>query len=991
MKCGLLDYQRILELWVPLTQMRRLGLFLPSLAFLLLNAQQAGSYGFRNCIQTMGDPGNFKCMHRFLNSISSAVDDLPGNTTVVNVSHNSIQSLPYGSFRHLPKLRILQLSFNKIQSIEGGAFENLMALETLNLSSNRLINVSRDVFHGLAGLTYLLLHNNQLKTIRPDTFGPLQNLCKLELQFNLLGNFDEVLQGLQNLTRLGHLDLCNNHLASLKSVGRLPESLSALLLCNNSLSGMDVEGRGFLRNVKTLDLSYNNISSASSFHTVSLRNLSTLKLMGNGIDIFQLLNVSDLRPPSLDYSGLRLRNHSQLQRVCQQLRESHNFPLNLRMQSNGLRKLSKNVFSDCPPLQLLDLSRNRLKTVGCVRELLNGTQLQTLIVEHNLLNKLRSCSSNNTILPELRNISFRFNRILLVSSRAFVYAPNLDRLHLNINNIAYLDRRALQGLHKLWELRLDNNLLTDLYYLSFDNLTNLRTLNLRNNHISVLFPLIFHSLGKLRILDLGGNNIRRLTSRWLEGLRSLSNLYLDGNRIGYIRSNDFTPIQSTLKVLDLKGNQITYISMQQHNAPPFSNLSKVYDLKLQAQQPYGLKIIPPKLFQGLMSLRNLYLSENKILSISPDAFDDLRKLRYLTLADSSNGMGNLPPGIFKNLRQLTSLNLENAGIRTLTLEVFGSLSRLHFLQLGKNEMQTINSSVLENLTSLRYLDLRKCPLACTCDNIWFQEWLKNDRVQVVYLYNYTCNSGQNSSYIYSFDTRVCYQDVGKYLFLITFPILLLQMILPLLYQHTYWHLKYHLYILRAWVNNRWRRDEGKQYKFDAFVSYNSTDEKWVLEHLVPSLEGGEAPIFRLCLHHRDFHPGKYIIDNIVDSIHNSRHTICIISRKYLQSEWCSMEIQLASYRLFDELKDVLIPIFLEDIPKKELSVYHRMRKVMLKKTYISWPMDPEAQKLFWAKLRFALKGGHSDEEEVTHWFDKEGKPLLESTSKMEKVDFAPRH
>ncbi|XP_015272102.1 PREDICTED: toll-like receptor 13 [Gekko japonicus] len=987
----LLDYRRILELWIPLMQMRRPGLLLPFLAFALLNTQQASSYGFRNCIQTMEDPGNFKCMHRFLDSISSAVGDLPHNTTVVNASHNSIQSLPYGSFLHLPKLQILQLSCNKIQSIEGGAFENLMALETLNLSSNRLINVSQDMFRGLACLTYLLLNNNQLKTIGPDTFGPLQNLWKLELQFNVLENFDEVLQGLQNLTRLEHLDLCNNNLASLKSIGRLPESLFTLLLCNNSLSRMDVEESRFLRNVKTLDLSYNNISNASSFDTVRLCNLSTLKLMGNGIDVFQLLNVSDLRAPSLDYSGLRLHTFSQLQRVCQKLRK-YNVSLNLRMQSNSLRNLSSNVFSDCPPIQLLDLSRNRLRTVGCVGELFNKTvpKLQTLTVEHNLLNRLRSCH-NKIVLQELRDISFRFNRILLVSSRAFDYAPNLDRLHLNINNIAYLDRRALQGLHKLRELRLDNNLLTDLYYLSFDNLNNLRTLNLRNNRISVLFPLIFHSLGKLRILDLGGNNIRRFTNRSLEGLRSLSNLYLDGNRIEYIHSNDFIAVQSTLRVLDLKGNQITYISMQQHNAPPFSNLSKVYDLKLQAQQPYGLKIIPPKLFQGLTSLRNLYLSENKILSISPDAFDDLRKLRYLTLADSSNGMGNLPPGIFKNLRRLTSLNLENAGIRTLTLEVFGNLSRLHFLQLGKNEMQTINSSVLEHLTSLRCLDLRKCPLACTCDNIWFQEWLKNDRVQVVYLYNYTCNSGQNSSYIYSFDTRVCYQDVGKYLFLITFPILVLHMILPLLYQHTYWHLKYHLYILRAWVNNRWRRDEGKRYKFDAFVSYNSTDEKWVLEHLVPTLEGGEAPVFRLCLHHRDFHPGKYIIDNIVDSIHNSRHTICIISRKYLQSEWCSMEIQLASYRLFDELKDVLIPIFLEDIPKKELSVYHRMRKVMLKKTYISWPVDPEAQKLFWAKLRFALKGSHSDEEEVTHWFDKEGKPLLESPSKTEKVDFAPRH
>ncbi|XP_077192814.1 uncharacterized protein LOC143837169 isoform X2 [Paroedura picta] len=964
--------------------MRRLGLLLPSLAFVLFNTQQASSYGFRNCIQIMGDPGNFKCMQRFLTSISSAVGDLPSNTTVVNASHNSIWSLPYGSFLHLPELRILQLSYNKIQNIEGGAFDNLMALEMLNLSFNCLVNVSKEVFSGLAGLTHLVLYNNHLKTIQPGTFDPLQSLWKLHLQFNLLESFDGVLLGLQNLTRLRNLNLCNNRLVSLRSEGWLPKSLSTLLLCNNSLRWMDVKGHGFLKNVKKLDLSYNKISNSSSFAAVSLRKLSTLKLMGNIIDVFQLLNVSDLRPSSLDYSGLHLHNFSQLERMCQHLRKS-NFPLNLHLQSNSLRNLNDSTFSTCPPIRQLDLSRNHLKEVGCVGELFNRSvpnQLQTLTVKHNLLNRLRDCHGKTT-LQELRNISFSFNRILSVSPYAFGYAPNLERLHLNINNIAYLDKRALKGLSKLRELRLDNNLLTDLYNLSFDQLTNLRTLNLRNNRISVLFPQIFHSLGMLHILDLGGNNIRRLSNRSLEGLRNLSNLYLDGNHIEHINSNVFIPVQNTLKVLDLKSNKIMYISMKQHNTPPFSFLSKVYDLKLQAQQPFGLKLIPPKLFKGLTSLRNLYLSGNKILSIAPDAFDDLKQLQYLTLADSSNGMGNLPPGVFKNLRNLTSLDLENVGIHTLTLEVFGNLSRLRFLQLGKNDLQTINSSVLENLTSLSYLDLRKCLLACTCDNIWFQEWLNNDRVQVVYLYNYTCNSGQNSSYVYSFDTRVCYQDVGKYLFMITFPILLLHILLPLLYQHTYWHLKYHLYILRAWVNSRWRREEGKHYKFDAFVSYNSTDEKWVLEHLVPSLEGGEAPVFRLCLHHRDFHPGKYIIDNIVDSIHNSRHTICVISRKYLQSEWCSMEIQLASYRLFDELKDVLIPVFLEDIPKKELSVYHRMRKVMLKKTYISWPSDPEAQKLFWAKLRLAMKGSYSEEGEVTHSFGKEGKPLLESTSKME--------
>lgn len=35
------------------------------------------------------------------------------------------------------------------------------------------------------------------------------------------------------------------------------------------------------------------------------------------------------------------------------------------------------------------------------------------------------------------------------------------------------------------------------------------------------------------------------------------------------------------------------------------------------------------------------------------------------------------------------------------------------------------------------------------------------------------------------------------------------------------------------------------------------------------------------------------MENITDAIYGSRKTICVISRRYLESEWCSREIQVA--------------------------------------------------------------------------------------------------
>lgn len=62
-----------------------------------------------------------------------------------------------------------------------------------------------------------------------------------------------------------------------------------------------------------------------------------------------------------------------------------------------------------------------------------------------------------------------------------------------------------------------------------------------------------------------------------------------------------------------------------------------------------------------------------------------------------------------------------------------------------------------------------------------------------------------------------------------------------------------------------------------------------------------------------------------------------------------------SFRLFDEQKDVLILVFLEDIPTSQMSPYYRMRKMLKRKTYLSWPRAEEHPELFWEKLRQALK------------------------------------
>lgn len=53
--------------------------------------------------------------------------------------------------------------------------------------------------------------------------------------------------------------------------------------------------------------------------------------------------------------------------------------------------------------------------------------------------------------------------------------------------------------------------------------------------------------------------------------------------------------------------------------------------------------------------------------------------------------------------------------------------------------------------------------------------------------------------------------------------------------------------------------------------------------------------WRTCLKAAVVFIGKPIVENITEAIYGSWKTICVISRHYLQSEWCSKEIQMARW------------------------------------------------------------------------------------------------
>ncbi|XP_017271082.1 toll-like receptor 21 [Kryptolebias marmoratus] len=940
------------------------------LMFAVVGVQLVGGYSFHNCIaEPHSNRKSFSCKCRRDEHVSAIVNDLPRSVVNLTIIFNPLRRIPNNSFVHLPNLQNLRLDQNQLSDFDSLAFRNLHQLKYLNLSFNHFSELRASLFEDLHNLTDLSLANNKLKKFPEGIFFGVHNLNTLLLRNNCLINFSEIVKSVSHLKKLKTLDLCSNNLTSLHhSNVSLPQSLSMLFLCRNNLHTLGCK-LSFLKFVNLLDLSNNLRLHTKAFQGVDLSSLRSLRLKSTKVKIAKFLNISNINAGSVDFSGTGLKTPSHIMELCKILKTRLKRIKHVRLHYNGIKNLTNVKLSHCPKITgFLDLSFNGLKSIECLHFLYNQAGITKFIVEHNHLSSLPYCKKQKMFpFKSLDELNYRYNRIQSVGAWAFIQTPNIRILKLNINTIALLHPKAFLGLKQLELLRLDNNLLTDLYQETFKENVNLKILHLRNNRISVIFKGTFCNLKNLNTLDLGGNKITHFQQSGLDGLKSLSKLYLDGNNLKQIDSSFYYAFQDTLTVLDLASNQIRFF--KEKSISPFAKLRKLTDLKLNGQRNYGLTVLPHTLFRGLHSLNSLYLTHNNIVHLPPDAFDDLTGLRFLTLDNCCAGVTQLEPGIFKNLRNLTTLILENMGLQNFSKEVFGNLTQLRVLQMNRNVMQSIPVDALESLPKLNYLDLRNIPLSCTCQNKFLQNYTVNSpNVQVVYLYNLICQQDKRLKF-HNFDTKVCYIDLGKYMFFSTAAAVFLFTLIPLLYVKLYWKIKYSYYVFRSWFSDHWSRlrEKEENCKYDAFISYNFSDEEWVMNELLPNLEGNGS-FFKLCLHHRDFELGRNIVDNIVSAVYSSRKTICVLSRNFLRSEWCSLEIQLASYRLFDEHRDVLLLVVLEPISERQLSSYHRMRKVMLKKTYLQWPgsdcSNPlQAQELFWNKLRRAMKAGSKLERE----------------------------
>ncbi|XP_026794334.2 toll-like receptor 22 [Pangasianodon hypophthalmus] len=894
---------------------------------------------------------------------------IPSKVRYLDISFNTISNIRAGEFEDLWNLRYLNLSDSNISWIQDGTAEHFPNLINLNLANNKLNTVSRGLLYGLANLQVLRLDGNIIQSIDKYAFNTLLNLKVLNLTKNNLQQIANV-QPVLSSPRLEELFIGSNNFSVFNSydLSRMSLSLKKISFSYNPLTKFQITENIF-PNLDYLDISYCgqnrailwNITDKAFLNSVEALNLTAVRIPAENIAAV-LQNVSWASLFKLRFSELNwTKVKTLLQYACLPgLRV-------LRLQRNGISNLTADMLGPCSNLTEMDFGDNEISHISApiFKEL---TQLRVL---HLQINKLTAVNNSFLNLPMLEFIDLSRNRINKLTCSDFANLTQLNTLYLYSNKISTIPSCAFKDLNNLEILRLGSNKLLKIGTVFENALPSLKVLQVTFNKLSTLSKESFKGLSNLRTLDLGDNQISEIEAKTFSGMPELTDLLLSSNRITCktIRDPEVFSGISKLKTLELYSNVISYIN-DTLQRPPFIHLSSLKILSIHSQRR-GFGKMPSNLLQGLTSLQMFYAGSMNLNYLHPDMFKSTPKLWFLDLSKNAFADdASITTDVFHPIPWLTKLIISRAQIHSLNFLLHANLSRLSVLKASENLLDIINQTLIRSLPHLKYLDLKKNTFTCDCNNAFFIDWaLQSNYTQVIYLNGYTCSYplSLRGKSILEINTEWCNVDVDFVLFVCSSVVVTLTLLVSFIYHFLRWQVLYAYYLFAAFLYDSKRKQMHQQHRFnyDAFISYNAQDEPWVVNELLPNLEGEQG--WRLCLHHRDFEPGRAIIDNIMDGIYSSRKTICLITHNYLRSTWCSKEIQMANFRLFEEQKDVLILIFLEDIPTHQLSPYYRMRKLVKKKTYLKWPKYGEDRRIFWQKLRMALETKEGPEEE---------KPLL---------------
>ncbi|KAK4253334.1 hypothetical protein QN277_010656 [Acacia crassicarpa] len=690
--------------------------------------------------------GNFSNLTRLHLSYCGLSGSFPQNIfllktlTFIDISYNTGLSGSFPNFTLNGSLQTLVVSRTNFSGGLPATISNLRNLSTLDLSysqfSGRLLNsISK-----LSELTYLDLSFNTFRGSIPS-FGTAKKLTSLDLSNNFLSgeiSSSGQFEGLQNLVSINlrnnsihgsipsslfklpslrSIQLSNNQFSQLEEFSNVPSSvLKTLDLSSNNLSGpipgsifllrglniLQLSSNKFnepilldmllvqLRNLTTLDLSYNNLSikmNESDSMLSSVLNITTLKLAGCKLEIFPAFLRHQSKLTELDLSHNQIRDS--IPRWIWKL-ESLAY---LNLSRNLLTDFERPVQDLSSSLTLLDLHDNQIQ--GPIPFLprraayldYSANRFSSVVIPANT-----SDYPAYTIFLSLSNNSFHGH-----IPTFFCNFSSLQVLDLSLNNFSGSIPSCLMAMSEtLGVLTLRKNNISGEIPDGFPDLCVLRTLDLHGNQLDGPMPKSLANCVRLEVLDLGNNRFSDGFPCSLKNISTLRVLVLRQNNFyGSIGCPNTDYVWHMLQIADLASNNFTGVlpgksfttweGMMPDEAQTLQyEILKFGNVYYQDRVSITSKGIQMKWVKILTVFTAIDFSCNHLEGKIPEEMMNFKALYILNL--SNNALSGQIPSSIGNLKKLESLDLSKNYLSGVIPVEIASLSFLSFLNLSYNQL-----------------------------------------------------------------------------------------------------------------------------------------------------------------------------------------------------------------------------------------------------------------------------------------------------------------
>ncbi|NXO09539.1 TLR22 protein, partial [Oriolus oriolus] len=724
------------------------------------------------------------------------------------------------------------------------------------------------------------------------------------------------------------LNLAHNRIKRIRSQDlQQAVNLRALLLQSNEISSIDEDSFQSLAKLELLDLSNNSLAHVSPVWFGHLFSLQHLHLQGNSYrDLGQsspfssLRNLSSLHLGNPWFSVIRQGNFEGIELLHELWIDGSNLSQYEQGSLKSIKKINHMVINVRTINVFSDIVRDLLHSVTWleVRRIAFSitAEMQVLRVMSSSFAKkisFRQTLLTDATVPELVSILEDMPKLVeleLVDCRLLgtgQWKTQIQAKQSQTLRVFTIEKLSIEEFYLFTDLQAVEGLLSP-----FTRVT------VRNTKVFLVPCRISQCLLSLEYLDLSAN---------LLGDQSLEHSACQG-------------AWPSLQTLNLSQNSLNDLEMTSKSLSHLGNL-----------------IV-------------LDISQNNFGEI-PDVCEWPKTLKYLNLSSTQIPKVTtcIPPTL--EVLDVSANNLKEFGLQLPFLKEL-YLTRNHLkalpgatpvpnlvaLSVRRNKLNSFSKEEFESFKRMELLDASDNNFICSCE---FLSFIHHEagmaQVLVGWPDGYVCDSplavrGAQVGAVH-LSVMECHRSlVVSMICLLVFLVILVLVAVGYKY-HVVWYVRMTWAWLRA--KRKPKRAPPKDVCYDAFVSYSENDSEWVENTMVRELEQA-CPPFRLCLHKRDFVPGKWIVDNIIDSIEKSRKTLFVLSEHFVQSEWCKYELDFSHFRLFDENNDAAILVLLEPIQSKAIPKrFCKLRKIMNTKTYLEWPLEEEQQEIFWFNLKIALR------------------------------------